>query len=195
MIAAILLFGVIAFFVVRQMLRNRGKEDWELEEEREERKEKRKQIIEEKKAALRDKKEGKKKEPKKEKKQKKTAKTEDDGDDETGVLSGDGDGETGLLRGARLVNAVTGKRIEISRDEYTIGKASSGVDYRIQDNNTVSRKHCQIVKKKDGYYVEDLNSKNGTYIDGDRLQPFEPMLIQDGQTLLLSDEKYIFEEK
>lgn len=37
------------------------------------------------------------------------------------------------------------------------------------ENPYVSRKHAQIGFSDDGYFIRDLGSKNGTYVDGDRL--------------------------
>jgi two-component system, cell cycle response regulator len=49
----------------------------------------------------------------------------------------------------------------------TIGRGSM-VDIRLRDD-AVSRRHCQIVWDQPTYIVEDLGSKNGTYLNGDRV--------------------------
>ena len=38
-------------------------------------------------------------------------------------------------------------------------------------HDSVSRQHCKIEFVKDHYYITDLGSSNGVFIDGDRLQP------------------------
>ncbi len=40
-----------------------------------------------------------------------------------------------------------------------------GCDIRVPDD-TVSRRHAQIVAQADGFFVEDLGSRNGTYLNG-----------------------------
>ncbi|WP_078498249.1 FHA domain-containing protein [Paenibacillus selenitireducens] len=42
----------------------------------------------------------------------------------------------------------------------------------------VSRKHFAIHEENGQYYIEDLDSKNGTYVNHNRLQPNEKTLLQ-----------------
>jgi len=39
----------------------------------------------------------------------------------------------------------------------------------IYDDPSVSRLHCQVVKTKNAFYISDLHSSNGTYINGYQL--------------------------
>jgi len=41
-------------------------------------------------------------------------------------------------------------------------------DVVIKDSKA-SRKHCRLVRKDDGFLLEDLGSKNGTFVDGKRI--------------------------
>lgn len=75
------------------------------------------------------------------------------------------------------------KEIEIDKEEFIIGRAVH-VDSNMY-NNMVSRLHCRIVKHQNKYFVEDLQAMNGTYIDGERLQPHTPTEIKDGQMLTI----------
>ncbi|MHC4848941.1 MAG: FHA domain-containing protein [Planctomycetota bacterium] len=38
------------------------------------------------------------------------------------------------------------------------------------DDNKLSRRHCRIVRGADGFFVEDLESSNGTYVNGERIE-------------------------
>jgi serine phosphatase RsbU (regulator of sigma subunit)/pSer/pThr/pTyr-binding forkhead associated (FHA) protein len=38
------------------------------------------------------------------------------------------------------------------------------------DDPAVSRKHAKLIRRGDGYYIEDLGSSNGTYINGIRVE-------------------------
>ena len=104
------------------------------------------------------------------------------------------DGQTGVLHEnttkAWLVHE-SGNRITVNKNRFIIGKAQ-GVDYRI-NNNTVSRNHCRILMRGDEFYVEDLGSTNGTFIDGEQLSESVPTKITNGQSLTISDEHYTFE--
>jgi CheY-like chemotaxis protein len=48
----------------------------------------------------------------------------------------------------------------------------------------ISRRHCAFVLCDDAVWVEDLGSRNGTYLNGERLQGAHP--LQDGDRLDLS---------
>ena len=58
------------------------------------------------------------------------------------------------------------KLIPLSEEIFTIGR-SVGNNYKIKNDSKVSRKHCQIYRKGSIYYIEDLNSSNGTYVGGE----------------------------
>ncbi len=48
----------------------------------------------------------------------------------------------------------------------------------------VSRHHCQISPSPDGIAIEDLGSKNGTYVNGSLIK--EPALLYDGDEIQIS---------
>jgi pSer/pThr/pTyr-binding forkhead associated (FHA) protein len=56
------------------------------------------------------------------------------------------------------------KVIYLGEGEVTIGR-SSGCDIQLPVN-TVSGKHARIVFRNEGFVLEDLGSKNGTYVNG-----------------------------
>jgi pSer/pThr/pTyr-binding forkhead associated (FHA) protein len=56
---------------------------------------------------------------------------------------------------------------KMDKDEITIGRNSAN-DITI-DNLAVSDRHARIVRDKTGYYVEDLGSTNGTFVDGRKI--------------------------
>ena len=58
------------------------------------------------------------------------------------------------------------------------------------DHETVSRRHAAIVIRADSATLEDLGSKNGTFVDGDRLR--EPIALRDGATFILGDARVTF---
>jgi diguanylate cyclase (GGDEF)-like protein len=56
-----------------------------------------------------------------------------------------------------------GKQYTLDRPETTIGR---GADNSITlDMDNVSRMHARVLQKPDGYFLEDLNSTNGTYVN------------------------------
>jgi pSer/pThr/pTyr-binding forkhead associated (FHA) protein len=52
----------------------------------------------------------------------------------------------------------------------TIKRKSNDIKIKIEDKyNEVERNHCKITYLKGKYYIEDLNSTNGTYVDGNKI--------------------------
>jgi hypothetical protein len=77
---------------------------------------------------------------------------------------------------------LTGTRWALDRDEIVIGR-SPECDYVIPDRQ-VSRKHARVYRMSDGFYLKDLGSKNGTYLNGSTID--EPVLLQDGDVIQIA---------
>jgi hypothetical protein len=71
--------------------------------------------------------------------------------------------------------------IEVGHRALTLGR-SSGIDITIADN-TLSRRHCSLWFRGGELWVEDLNSGNGTFVNGDRVT--DPRLLVEGDELLV----------
>lgn len=60
----------------------------------------------------------------------------------------------------------------------------------VVDSSSVSREHCRIEVDARGYRVEDLNSKNGTRVDGVRVCS---AFLEPGSVLTLGEERIVFD--
>jgi phosphoserine phosphatase RsbU/P len=57
---------------------------------------------------------------------------------------------------------------QLAEEVTVLGRAP---ECQIQlDSNMVSRRHAQVTRDKDSYFVEDLGSGNGTFVNGKRIQ-------------------------
>ncbi len=56
---------------------------------------------------------------------------------------------------------------------------------RILDDGSVSLRHLRIGLRNGQLFAEDVNSLNGTLLDGRELIPLQPVVLRDGQTLTL----------
>lgn len=65
----------------------------------------------------------------------------------------------------------------IDKPVLSIGKRKDDVDVVIEDIS-VSRMHARITVEKKDVYLEDLNSTNGTFKNGLRLQPYEKRKLE-----------------
>ena len=61
-------------------------------------------------------------------------------------------------------NVIDGEKIPITHWENIIGRSKSS-DIRIQ-SDSISNTHALLIKKEKGWFIKDLNSNNGTYING-----------------------------
>ncbi len=57
--------------------------------------------------------------------------------------------------------------VELTQGKYILGR-SDEADIQI-DNNSVSRKHAEILVLKNQVVVVDLSSSNGTFVNGERI--------------------------
>lgn len=77
--------------------------------------------------------------------------------------------------------------IIINKDDLLIGKKAELVDAAIPFNNAISRKHCRIKKFNGLYYVIDEGSANGTFVNGAKLNPGTPCLINRGDIVRMAN--------
>ncbi len=93
---------------------------------------------------------------------------------------------------AFLCRSLSGETVSIENDSFVIGKNSEDVDYIINDNTNISRKHAKIIRIYDNYYIEDLGSTNFTYVNGERVMPGDKQLLETNDVIYLADEEFVF---
>ena len=64
-------------------------------------------------------------------------------------------------------NAAVIKEIPLDKDVFTVGRKPDN-DISI-DNPAISGHHCKVIHQGDTYYVEDLESTNGTFVNEKRV--------------------------
>lgn len=80
----------------------------------------------------------------------------------------------GQVRMLQIVDGpATGSHMDISaRPEVTIGRDQNSVDFVVSDDYASSR-HARLIHRGSDWYVEDLDSRNGTFVGGQRLEQVE----------------------
>ncbi len=101
----------------------------------------------------------------------------------------DTSGDAGNLR-IIAMNAPTRVEIEVTKDEFIIGKKKELVDGVISFNKMISRSHCKINRCGSQYTITDLQSANGTYVNKVRLQPSQPCQIKNGDVIRMADSDF-----
>src|SRR6476659_9681892 len=75
-----------------------------------------------------------------------------------------------------------GQSIGLGDEIVTCGRAPDNA-MPITDDSNVSRYHIEIEPRGDGYWIIDLNSSNGTTVNGEKLTGERP--LNDGDRILL----------
>ena len=81
--------------------------------------------------------------------------------------------------------------IFIEGTEFLLGKNKEQVNGVI-DARGVSRLHARIVREGGIYYIEDLNSTNGTYLNGVPLEYHQKMELCKDDHIRFGGEEYVF---
>lgn len=90
---------------------------------------------------------------------------------------------------AILVEQISGKKVYVSKKEYRIGKNSDN-DLPIR-KDVISRKHAMIFWKSGDYYIKDLDSANGTYVNGKVLED-TPVKLRSQDLITFADVEMLF---
>lgn len=99
--------------------------------------------------------------------------------------------EGGGIRGVLMYEGVDGLRnIQIEKAETHIGKGKS-VDVQIE-RETISHYHARIEKEDENYYIQDMNSKNGTFVNHQMIAYKEKYLLKKNDLVSFADVEYRF---
>lgn len=93
----------------------------------------------------------------------------------------------------RCVNAPVSVNFQINSSEYVIGKSADKADGVISFNKAISRVHCKISYKNGNYFITDLGSANGTYVNSKKIPPQHPVKIQNGDAVRLANSDFLIE--
>ena len=74
---------------------------------------------------------------------------------------------------------LAGRRFVLEHPVIMVGRGSE-CDVVINDAS-ISRQHAQFLRQADGVYVQDLNSRNGTRVNGEPL--LSPRLVKPGDII------------
>ena len=86
-----------------------------------------------------------------------------------------------------------GQRYELTDGEYILGRDPSECQIVIKDVPAVSRKHARLSKSGNSYAVEDLTSRNKTFLHAETGGIEEARLLRDGDQIRICEVNFLFQ--
>jgi serine phosphatase RsbU (regulator of sigma subunit) len=86
-----------------------------------------------------------------------------------------------------------GQRLELSRDEFVIGRDPKSD--LVVDVGAISRRHARIARQGHEFLLEDMGSRNGTYLNNEMLDAHKPRALKEGDRLRICDIEYTFHKQ
>lgn len=83
------------------------------------------------------------------------------------------------------------QHIPLQKLPITVGKMAGAVDLVLNDQS-VSRLHARISRDGNRFFITDLNSTNGTFRNGMRLEPNASEIIEPGDEIGIGKLKFIY---
>jgi hypothetical protein len=83
------------------------------------------------------------------------------------------------------------EKIRIKGNRFVIGRNPSTVHY-VEDVRGVSRAHVEVIVESNQYKLVDLGSSNGTYLNQHQLVPNKEYIVEDGDSIKISQTEFLF---
>jgi len=90
-----------------------------------------------------------------------------------------------------LIVVATKEKVTVSKECFRIGRDPSQADYASK-NRVVGRIHAEVLTVNGEYFIIDKQSRNGTYVNGMKLQPNEKIKIKHEDQIKLANEEFVF---
>lgn len=88
------------------------------------------------------------------------------------------------------INTPIDINILIDKERYLIGSSREYADGVITFNKAISRRHSMILKEMNDYYIVDVGSANGTYLNGVRINKNIKMKIKNGDIIKIANSEF-----
>lgn len=79
--------------------------------------------------------------------------------------------------------------IHINKKSVLLGSMQGSCDYILEEKG-ISRLHAKLLDKEDGMFIMDMNSTNGTYLNGEMLSAGREYQLKAGDLVTLADVQY-----
>ncbi|MBI5367849.1 MAG: FHA domain-containing protein [Planctomycetes bacterium] len=83
------------------------------------------------------------------------------------------------------------RRVKLTEDALTIGRDRTCGVVLVDEKS--SRRHCRLVKKREAWHLQELDSKNGTWVNGLRVATDRP--LANGDVIMIGHARLVFRER
>ncbi|EAR22822.1 FHA domain-containing protein [Nitrococcus mobilis] len=83
-----------------------------------------------------------------------------------------------------------GQKVELNRPRITIGRRDT--NHLILASATVSREHAYVACEEDRYSIVDSGSRNGVYVNGQKIPAGREWCLSHGDSLALGEQLLLF---
>ena len=89
------------------------------------------------------------------------------------------------------INSPVQLALTVNQPEYLIGKNPSAVNGAVIHNPAISRVHCKVTFAQGRYYLTDLGSANGTFVNQQKLDNQQTVELNNGDFIKLANSDFI----
>lgn len=90
-----------------------------------------------------------------------------------------------------VINSPVQVVLTVNIPEYLIGKNPDMVNGAVTHNPAISRVHCKITYSNGRYYLTDMGSANGTYLNQQKVEKQQTVPVNSGDYLKLANSDFI----
>ena len=95
----------------------------------------------------------------------------------------------------QLLRAKSGETVVITKNETLLGRDEPDVDVNMSYNKAIGRRHAKAIRRGTDFFIVDLNSTNGTFVNDKKLTPNIEERLKDGDKLCLGNEIFFIRIK
>ena len=110
---------------------------------------------------------------------------------ESGIATAPPPLQSGRLVVVKSLDLDEGSDFVLNSAQITVGRGGQN-DVALPNDEYASARHARFEPRRDGVWVQDLGSTNGTYLNGARLE--RPRRLSDGDVVRIGDTDLRFEQ-
>lgn len=80
--------------------------------------------------------------------------------------------------------------LELTGESFVVGRSVRRAQGVVSFSPTIGREHCRFFLRDGKWYLEDLNSVNGTFLNGERLEPGKEYAVNPEDRVRLSSTEF-----